>query len=556
MQKDCKQCEESFEILAEDRELYDKVSPFFHEERFLIPNPVYCPWCRFIRRNAFRNENVLYKRQSSLSNNPVISIYSPDKPYKVYSYDEWWSEDFDALDYGRDFDFNRPFFEQFDELFKDVPKLNLIQDGTSENSDYTNYGSHNKNCYLTVGLKSEDAYYSTAIFSKDVCDSLFVVGSERLYECMDCDKCYNSFYLQNCDQCVDSYFLESCIACKNCLGCKNLKHKEYHIFNKAYSKEEYEELYNLYKLDTYTGIQEFKKQFDEFKLTLPFKAFNHKSSENSTGDFLEGAKNCHCCFKVIREAEHCRYSVQIGLNRKDIIDSNNADGELHCQADGVLNSQRILFSHYMRNCSEILYSAFCYNSKNLFGCTGLKRKEYCILNKQYTKDEYDLMVHKILKHMEKTGEWGQYFPPNISAFGYNESYSYGFLPMPKEIVLKSKYKWADYEPAVVAKRRILAKDLPEKISNVESMKDVAIVCEVTGRLFKIIPQELEFYRKHNLPLPRRHYYQRYLDRMDRRNPYKLWKRKCDKCSKIIETSFAPNGSETVYCEKCYLAEVY
>jgi hypothetical protein len=53
-------------------------------------------------------------------------MYSPDKLYKVYSQDEWWSDKWNALDYGMDFDFSKKFFEQFSELMKKVPNLSLI----------------------------------------------------------------------------------------------------------------------------------------------------------------------------------------------------------------------------------------------------------------------------------------------------------------------------------------------------------------------------------------------------------------------------------------------
>jgi len=31
--------------------------------------------------------------------------------------------------------------------------------------------------------------------------------------------------------------------------------------------------------------------------------------------------------------------------------------------------------------------------------------KYCILNKQYSKEEYEELVPKIIEHMQKTGEW-------------------------------------------------------------------------------------------------------------------------------------------------------
>jgi hypothetical protein len=67
---------------------------------------------------------------------------------------------------------------------------------------------------------------------------------------------------------------------------------------------------------------------------------------------------------------------------------------------------------------------------------------------------------------------------------------------------------------------------------------------------------LDFYRKHNLPIPKRHPDQRHLDRMALRNPRKLFDRKCDKCEKDIKTTYSSDRSEIVYCEECYNKEVY
>ncbi len=556
--KKCKQCGEKFEIYSEDRDLYDKVSPVFSGKKYLLPDPEFCPVCRFQRQACFRNEQFMYRGKSSLSGKPLVTVYSPNKDYMIYSYKEWWSEKWDAIEYGCEFDFNRSFFGQFEDLFKVVPKINLIQDGTSENCEYTNFGAENKNCYLALAYRCENVYYSWAVMSRDCVDCLYVFDSEKLYECVNCEHCYNSFYLQNSNECRDSYFLESCIACDNCLGCKNLRHKQYHIFNKLYLKDEYERLFKTYKLNTYTGIQNFKKKFGEFKLTLPFVYSVQKLSENSTGDFLDSAKNCHHCFKIsMGGAEDCRYCYFLGLKCSDLIDCYNTDSTLNCGSDGLINSQRILYSHFVRNCSEIYYSAFCYNSSNLFGCTGLDRKEYCILNKQYSREEYEELVPRVVEHMIKMGEWGVFFPPQMSAFGYNETYAYAVFPMGKTEVLEKGFQWSDYEQAIEVEGSVLARDLPETIDEVnDDILKKGIICEETGKPFRLVAQELNFYRKMDLPLPHLHYDRRALNRYGKTNPYKLWDRECNKCGVKLQTAYAPDRPEKMYCEKCYLGEVY
>jgi len=287
-----------------------------------------------------------------------------------------------------------------------------------------------------------------------------------------------------------------------------------------------------------SGVEEFRKKFYEFKLKFSYVFARQKFSEDSSGDFLDGAKHCHHCYIVVGGAEHCRYSNTIGLNGRDVIDSSNTTGELNCFVDGLLNSSRVIFSHFLRNCSEVSYSMFCYNCQNLFGCTGLVRKQYCIFNKQYTKEKYDEIVPKIVEHMQKTGEWGKYFPAKLSAFGYNETWGNDMVPLSKEEALDKGFKWSDYK------------------QEVEVSGGGYIICEVSGRLFRPVKQEVEFYKKQGIPSPRLHPDVRIARRYAMRNPFRFWERKCMKCDKDIVTTYDPKRPEIVYCEECYLKEVY
>jgi hypothetical protein len=155
--KQCKKCNSKFDITDKDLEFYDKISPVFLSpdstesglKKFQIPTPNFCPDCRQQRRLSFRNERSLYRRKSDGTGKDIISMYSPDKNVKVYENSYWWSDNWDAISYGRDFNFDKTFFEQFDELLKEVPKINLyLQE--AENSPYSNFETSIKNCYLTI----------------------------------------------------------------------------------------------------------------------------------------------------------------------------------------------------------------------------------------------------------------------------------------------------------------------------------------------------------------------------------------------------------------------
>jgi hypothetical protein len=97
----------------------------------------------------------------------------------------------------------------------------------------------------------------------------------------------------------------------------------------------------------------------------------------------------------------------------------------------------------------------------------------------------------------------------------------------RDVLAKHLYGWSDYEPPFPKVEKIIpANKLPDNISDIpDDILNWAIECEVTDKPFRIIKQELEFYRKHNLPIPCRHPDQRHLDRMKLRNPKKLYDKK-------------------------------
>jgi len=193
--------------------------------------------------------------------------------------------------------------------------------------------------------------------------------------------------------------------------------------------------------------------------------------------------------------------------------------------------------------TNLLYCSECNGVADCFGCVGLHNKEqYCIFNKQYSKNDYEILTGKIIEHMMQIGEWGEFFPIQISSFGYNETIAYEYFPVTKEKALAREWKW--HEEEVKNFSSVVAKD-----------KDI-LLCEVSGKPYKIIPQELKFYKEHNLPLPRKCPRQRHQERMALRHPRKLWNRTCAKCNASIQTTYAPGRPEIVYCEACYLKEVY
>lgn len=234
-----------------------------------------------------------------------------------------------------------------------------------------------------------------------------------------------------------------------------------------------------------------------------------------------------------------------------------------------VNSLKFCYICYP-DCLNLEYCIHCHSSSNLFACVGLRHKKYCILNKQYTKKEYEELVPRIKQHMndmpytDKKGriyKYGEFFPIELSPFSYNETIANEYFPLTKEQALKQGYSWYD-KPKAEYKPTIKAKDLPDNIKDVNKdiLKEV-IKCSspncAGSSVFRIIPQELKFYKKMNLPLPHLCPDCRHRERIKQRNPLKLWKRQCMNkgCKNTFQTTYSPERKEIIYCEECYLKEI-
>ena len=198
MERICRETGRRFEVSTQDLDFYRKFSPRFGDITCSIPPPTLCPEARMRRRLCFRNERTLYRRVCDLSGKELISTYSPEAPLPVIETSLWYSDSWEAKDYGRTYDPTRSFFAQFAELMREVPMYALSQRFGSENSPFTNLVSGNKNChYIFAASNNEDCFYSTYIQRCcDVADSFFIFDSELCYECIDCSHCYRLFYSQ------------------------------------------------------------------------------------------------------------------------------------------------------------------------------------------------------------------------------------------------------------------------------------------------------------------------------------------------------------------------
>lgn len=555
--KNCTQCGGPFEVTDDDLKFYEMISPVIGGQKQLLSPPTKCPICRHQGRLAFRNERNLYYRNSDLSGKQVVTIYSPDKPYKVYDQDEWWGDGWDPLVFGQDFDFNRNFTDQFRELFLKLPRMSLHTIG-NENSYYTCYSLYLKNCYLIFGAGyNEDCMYAKYMsFSNDCLDMLACYSCSFCYQGVGSDGCYNCRYFSHCRNCSDCTMIEDCIACKDCIACFGLRNKQYCVLNNQLSKEKYEEFAEKFKNLSYAQIETLKSQLEALKIDKPRISAHIYASEDSTGDALYNCKNCLQCFHL-KESEDCKYLYN---SPKSIATHDGVYTAPHgvqysynvCSTTGT----NLISTYFVWNCDNVYYSMDCQNSRNLFGCVGLKQKEYCIFNKQYTKEQYEELVPRIINHMQGTGEWGEYLSYKLAPCCYNETVAMEYFPLSKEEAQNLGASWYEGVKTVsnIASSEVVLPDTIEGVT--EDICNVTLKCAVMQKDFKVLPAELAFYKRAGIPIPRRCPDQRHNDRLANHDFFRTYKDICSNCGTNIDTVYLPGSQPKVYCEKCYLKFMY
>ncbi|MCC6323363.1 hypothetical protein IT400_01075 [Candidatus Nomurabacteria bacterium] len=573
----CQNCKNEFNITQDDFSFYSKID---------VPAPTFCFDCRAQRRMMFRNERVMYKRTNNApnkNNEQIISIHNPEADVTVYDDRTWWSDAWDPMDYGFEYDFSKTFFQQFKQLYRSVPLISLSVTNNM-NCTYCNVSEGDKVCHMLSGSEhNEDTIYGNRVVENKQSGDLYIAfQNEACYELTNCTKCFKTLYSMNSQECSDSYFLMNCKNCIDCIGCINLRSKSRCIFNQQYTKEEYDKLKKEFNLNTIDGVRKFKEMFDEFSKTQFFRYANNVKSEGSTGDNLVGVAKSQNIFDF-QEAENIKNCFW-GLRMKDSQDAGPGVGmgsELVYDVVDQMGGHDVCFTSVVYHSFNVKYSINCHSSTNLFGCYGLRTKEYCIFNRQYSKKEYEELVPKIIAHMKEMPyvdskgrifSYGEFFPYDISPFAYNETIAQEYFPISKEQAIDKGFEWYEREERNY-QTTIKSGQIPQTIDEVQdTFINEIIECSGGGnavrqctQAFKIIPQELELYRKLNVPLPEFCYNCRHYNRLQKRNPMKLWHRACmcdrdnhehqGKCQNEFETSYAPNREEIIFCEKCYQAEV-
>lgn len=471
MERTCAQCSQPFSITREHIALLEKVSPTFGEEKLLVPPPTLCPACRQQRRVRFRNERAYYRRSCDCCQKDIIAMYPEGTPFPVYCNDCYANGDWDPLSYGMEYDLDRSFFAQFERLQNVVPRIYFSSKG-NENCEYSNHVANCRNCYLLVGsMESEDCHYGHRVFhSRDCLDCLFVEHCELCYECINCEHCYDVQYAFDCHNVRNSRYVERCIGSSNLLYCMGVEQGSFQILNEQLTENEF--LKKRVEILASPALQQScERKMNELRSSLSNQQQIIRQSENCTGNFIVQSHNCSNVYDA-HHLEDVQYAYDCG-GITDSMDLHSVYGPGSLNYEVYSASIAVHNNLFIRDCwpaEHLIYCDHCFGTRHSFGCIGLGKHQYCILNKQYAKEEYERLVPQIIKSMDAKREWGEYFPADSS-------------PFPIE-------------------------DTPANPMGTDPQKP-----------FKLIKQEEDFYKKLKLPLPTIHPDKRHELRLERKNSY-------------------------------------
>ncbi len=578
----CQNCKSDFSVESDDFAFYEKIK---------VPPPTFCLLCRYKRRIIWRNVRHLFRGIDAITKKEIFTGIPPEANHTLYEQSYWNSDNWDPLDYGKEYDFSTPFFQQLHDLYYSVPcPAKSMQ--RCINSDYSNQCDDMKNTYLCFNatFMEDSAYCCNGSVLKNCFDLTSCYNSEFCYDNVRVDKSYHTIGSITCESCVDVWFSKNCIGCTDCFGCVNQRNATYRIYNKQYSKEDYFEKIKSLNLNTWLGFSAAQKQAEDFWNTFPLKYMLGFRNQDVLGEDIKDSKNVKYSY-IVQRGENLKYVQDVPFggasNSYDYTSWGVSASQLYeCMVCGEQVDKLKFCFECWPGCQELEYCIHVRRSKNCFGCVGVKDKQYCIFNVQYSKEEYEKLVLKIKEHMDQmpykdkrgnTYTYGEFFPSEFSPFSYNQTLLNDQFPSTKKGTEEEGFLWRDtlgreYETTMKAG------DLPERILDVgEDITKELIACVSCSKAYRIIANEFQFLKNLSLPLPRMCVDCRFARRQTFMVPPVLHEETCHcggsrsinqeyqnteihfhgagKCPNTFQTAYDPE-KEIIYCEDCYKKEVF
>jgi len=285
------------------------------------------------------------------------------------------------------------FIEEYEKLKKKFPRPAQIANSV-ENCEWADHIYSSQNCYWCFdSTEISDCLYDFGGWQeKGAIDTLWNAICENCFEVADSinsNSCYFSHYMERC---YNMYYSFNCGDCHDCFGCSQLMNKSFCIFNGQYTEEEYRnKLPELKKMSAEEAIAKAKEVENKFPKIQSYFSDNENSEYV---DYVYKSRNSYYCFDATL-LEDCGY-VTNSNESKDTWESTFCMGVEHCCE--AVDSNECFNCFEIQDCSRCYDSAYlyhCEDTNNCFMCTNLNNAKHCILNIQYTPDEYAKKVAEI-----------------------------------------------------------------------------------------------------------------------------------------------------------------
>lgn len=299
------------------------------------------------------------------------------------------------------------FIKGFRELRRTAPRIS-VSGYQNLNCPYGNAIYNSKNCYSCFDMDSSEGclYCGMATRSRFCVDCEDVWDSELCCEGVEIYNCYNCDFSQFLRDCSDCAYCFDCLNCHNCFGCVGLRRAQFHIFNERYTPDEYEKKLSFVKK---MPAEEFSARVEALRKNYPHVALRQYRTEQCFGDNIQNSKNCFFCFnaKGIHDGGYLfdQYNVYGELTEDSYDCFFSVDLHQSYECIQVGDGWDLNYCHYCEHLRESQFCEGCFNSRNLFGCAFINRKEYLILNKPVTKEEWHKLTSKIKDDLKLAGNY-------------------------------------------------------------------------------------------------------------------------------------------------------
>lgn len=537
----CKYCSDSFP-------LYDLEKTILDMEWFSYPD--FCPTCRFRMMYTYINDKHLYNRKSTKTGENIVSVISDDYEWIVLK-----AEDYKQMILNDEFlnfksDIWNNIFTEFKNQYKLFPKPSKLIYPELENAEFTSHSGWAKNIYMSfwVFVNVENIFNSFYVFydCRNVFSSYYIIKSSNIYDSWLINSSFEISFSYNIKDSSNLIFCRNMQNSFECMFCCNQINSKYKIYNKQYSKPEYEIIKKsiLQKMSNYFWFKILENEYRIFlNSNLIEVSSNIVNSESVVWEKVSNSKNSINVYNIWDTVENCVNLIESG-GWKNIINSvacwlNSENIIWSCSA--WVNSYWVYFCFAcVENCNNIYYCVDLESCNECMFCFWLKNKKYYIFNKKYSKEQYFQEKEKIILEMKIKWNWGDFLWFDFSYFPYNDTLSYDFFKVHSVInfdwtvtLIDKNAKWivtifenkfiSNAELDLWGEEKIQIKwrtkdkeiNIPEWINvilpwekidynNSEDILLKAIICEISWRPFKLIKAELDYIMKKWFPIPRIH----------------------------------------------------